>query len=303
MGRLEAFELSLWTHVQAAESPISTSASPASLPSAETSAEDAAASPSSSSSNEVDWRQEYEDAFSKGYEQGVSEALAKAAELAHHADRDKEEPSPPFLPEPRVPAPIFDIKVAPGVVEVDNRPLIEVDLEEPESSTVTPESYEPPITAEPEAQPECSCSDDHWRAARRFVSRERSEAHEPSCPMYLKGAHFFPLPGPGESDGSGVYVSTCAWCGETKEMRPYGDDSGHKYDNAKTRELEARRDAIVFPTEHGEEAIDAARAAKKCVDCEAGTTGNGARCQTCGARQRAALRKQEQDAAAAGALS
>ena len=140
----------------------------------------------------------------------------------------------------------------------------------------------------------CGCSDEHWRNTPRFDASRSNEAHEVSCPKYLKGGHFFPLPPSGSGDGTGAAVTiTCIWCGEEKEQRPFELEPLRSGVSAHEQELKARRDALAWPTEHSNEEIAEAMKAKRCVDCQTKTTGMGARCQPCSGKQRAAIRKAE----------
>jgi hypothetical protein len=172
----------------------------------------------------------------------------------------------------------------------------EKDLDPVAAVALTELEAEGAIELVPAEQPEptCNCSQEHWQNTRRFTAQERNEGHEFACPMFLKGAHFFPLPASGTGDGSGDPITvTCVWCGETKEQRPFEPQvfNGPQAAGGPAARLKAKRDSIVFPTEHTEEEYAAARAARHCVDCEAGTTGLGNRCQVCGGRNSAALRK------------
>lgn len=190
--------------------------------------------------------------------------------------------------------PLFDIKLAPDVVMVENdensEPEIEPVVPPPETASEPTPEIDIPVVAR-----ECNCSREHWQNTRRFTARERNEGHEISCPMYLKGAHFFPLPGPGETDGSGVYVSTCAWCGETKEMRPYGEDS-QTYGalGSKSKDLKAKREAsastkakgYVPASELTPEELQA-RKDKRCLDCGTPTGGWSPRCRDCNQKRKA----------------
>ena len=188
--------------------------------------------------------------------------------------------------------------------------LLEAEKELPPAAVteaVPAESYEPEVTPIPAPGPECNCPEEWWRARPRFNARERNEAHEPACPLYRQGAHFFPLPDPRDTDGSGVYTATCVWCGETKEMRPYEQGLGPFASSAKHREeagisltpttrAPGPRAAVpkvrtasgyVSRTERTPEELDAMKA-KKCIDCGATISGFSPRCMPCGRAKRAA---------------
>ncbi len=190
--------------------------------------------------------------------------------------------------------PLFDIKLAPDVVMVENDGNSEPETEPVVPLTETASEATPELDI-PVVAKECNCSQEHWQNTRRFTARERNEGHELSCPMYLKGAHFFPLPGPGETDGSGVYVATCAWCGETKEIRPYGEDS-QTYGalGSKSKDLKAKREAsastkakgYVPASELTPEELQA-RKDKRCLDCGTPTGGWSPRCRDCNQKRKA----------------
>lgn len=149
-----------------------------------------------------------------------------------------------------------------------------------EPVTVIPESYEEPVTPEPE----CNCSEDWWRGRERFNVRTANEAHHESCPMFRAGAHYFPL----QADGSGVYVSRCIWCGEEKEMRPYGEDLSLGFNNVaklgKTvstpKALKSVEKGYIPSSQLTPEELSA-RQRKRCATCGNAISGWSPYCASC----------------------
>lgn len=182
---------------------------------------------------------------------------------------------------------LFDVKTAPGVVEVDNTPKAEV------------------VAAEDAT---CECIEAWWSKVRHFNARLANEAHHFTCPMYKKGGHYFELPRADQTDGSGIYRPSCIWCGENKVMSPYGEDptSSQSPLAAKSQELKGRREAAREAREaelarlYTPEEREAMRTVT-CVDCGAETSGQKPRCRPCGVANGKA--KREAEKAAAGATA
>lgn len=70
-------------------------------------------------------------------------------------------------------------------------------------------------------KPVCACPMYWYKKVQRFDVHVANEAHNEACPMYRKGAHFFPIP---SALGDGVDVE-CLWCTEKKH---YGPPEGAK---------------------------------------------------------------------------